>query len=62
MVTPIEQWSWIEAVETVESQITFDLTDLSEDEKIKYINLLKEKLNKILEKNETLPIEFMKGH
>tara|TARA_R100001369_G_scaffold90570_1_gene129774 strand:- start:101 stop:259 length:159 start_codon:yes stop_codon:yes gene_type:complete len=47
MVTPIEQWSWIEAVETVESQITFDLTDLSEDEKIKYINLLKEKLNKI---------------
>ena len=62
MVTPIEQWSWVEAVETVESQITFDLTDLSENEKIKYINLLKQKLNKILEKNATVQIEFMKGH
>ena len=47
MTTDINEWSGIEAVESIETSIEQDISNLSEYQKIEYIELLKEKLNKM---------------
>ena len=43
----IDNWSMIEAVETIESYIEKDISDLTEEHKILYVEKLKEKLNNL---------------
>lgn len=46
--TNIYEWSWEEAVESIETSVEQDLEGLDKQKKIKYIELLKSKLNKII--------------
>ena len=43
----IDSWSMTEAVETIETYIEKDISDLTEEHKILYVEKLKEKLNNI---------------